>query len=87
MAQFYFIQHCVQHATIGRVHPPTAWHPTVDVYRCADGWLLKFELADVRRDDIEVQFDGHGVRVSGVRRESPLWPRSIRAVRSAVTLP
>jgi HSP20 family protein len=69
MAQFYFVQHCVRHIDARRTDPSVSWQPAVDIYRCADGWLLKFELAGVRREDIRIEFDRRGIKVSGVRRD------------------
>ncbi len=43
------------------------WNPPVDVYRTADGWLLKFELAGVGPDDLSVTLDGRRIVVRGVR--------------------
>jgi HSP20 family protein len=43
------------------------WQPAVDVYRTADGWLLKYELAGVRPEDIEVHLSGRTVVVRGSR--------------------
>lgn len=45
------------------------WRPAVDVYRTPYGWLLKFELAGVRIDDISVHRQGGRITVSGVRRD------------------
>lgn len=45
------------------------WLPPVDVYRAAWGWLLKFDLAGVRLEDVHVQLDRNTVSVSGVRRD------------------
>jgi HSP20 family molecular chaperone IbpA len=45
------------------------WRPAVDVYRQPDGWLCKFDLAGVPREDIEVQAGGNRLRVSGIRRD------------------
>jgi len=45
------------------------WRPPVDVYRTPDGWLLKFELAGVRLEDISIHRQGGRVTVSGVRRD------------------
>ena len=45
------------------------WHPAVDVYRTANGWILKFDLAGVRLDDIHVHVARRTVTVSGVRRD------------------
>ena len=46
------------------------WAPSADVYRTQDGWLLKFDLAGVRLEDITVNVRGRYVSVSGVRRDS-----------------
>lgn len=45
------------------------WRPLVDVYRLQDGWLLKFDLAGVRREDVEVRMTGCSVTVAGIRRD------------------
>lgn len=49
-------------------HAP-AWQPTMDVYRTKDGWLLKFELAGVRLDDVKLELSQRTVRLSGTRRD------------------
>jgi HSP20 family protein len=41
----------------------------MDVYRTRTGWLLKFDLAGVRREDVTVSVHGRVVRVSGHRRD------------------
>ena len=48
-------------------HPEGAWQPAVDLYRGEEGWLLKFELAGVRQEDIQVRLDARGVTVYGTR--------------------
>jgi HSP20 family protein len=45
------------------------WQPPVDVYRGRGGWLLKFDVAGVRREDVEVRIAGPRITVSGVRRD------------------
>src|ERR1700722_14941608 len=45
------------------------WQPNVDVYRTSDGWLVKFELAGVRADDIDLQVLGGRMTLCGVRRD------------------
>ncbi|MCS6852920.1 MAG: Hsp20/alpha crystallin family protein [Gemmataceae bacterium] len=45
------------------------WHPSVDVYRTRDGWLVKYDLAGVRPEDIEVSAVGSRLTVRGVRRD------------------
>src|SRR5450432_3161954 len=49
---------------------PALWQPSADVYRTRDGWLLKFDLAGVRAEDVTVTVSGRRVSVSGVRRDS-----------------
>ncbi|HVW38302.1 MAG TPA: Hsp20/alpha crystallin family protein [Pirellulales bacterium] len=48
------------------------WRPAVDVYRTRQGWLLKFDLAGVRPDEIELLAQGRQVTVRGVRRDTCL---------------
>lgn len=45
------------------------WRPAVDVYRDRDGWLVKFDLAGVAPQDIELSVRGRYLTVAGVRRD------------------
>ena len=45
------------------------WRPPVDVYRKGNTWLLKFDLAGVRAEDVRVRLGGSRVTVSGVRKD------------------
>lgn len=45
------------------------WQPSADIYRTRNGWLLKFDLAGVRPEDVKVSVRGRRVSVSGVRRD------------------
>ena len=45
------------------------WQPSVDVYRTASGWLVKFDLAGVRPEDIELRVAGCRLNVRGSRRD------------------
>jgi HSP20 family protein len=47
----------------------TVWRPAVDVYRTRTGWLVKYDLAGVRREDIEVTVAGRRVTIRGIRRD------------------
>jgi len=47
----------------------TYWRPQADVYRSPHGWLIKFELAGVRPEDIAVSYDGSRLSVAGIRRD------------------
>jgi HSP20 family protein len=45
------------------------WCPAADVYRTRKGWLVKFDLAGVRPEDIDLEVQGRRMRVRGVRRD------------------
>lgn len=45
------------------------WRPPVDIYRAGNTWLVKLDLAGVRREDIQVKLDGKRLTVRGVRRD------------------
>ena len=47
----------------------THWRPSVDIYRTRHGWMLKFDLAGVRAEDVAVEVRGCRITVSGVRRD------------------
>jgi HSP20 family protein len=48
------------------------WQPNMDVYRTATGWLVKFELAGVRAEDIDLAVLGNRMTLRGVRRDTVL---------------
>jgi HSP20 family protein len=48
------------------------WQPNMDVYRTSSGWLVKFELAGVRADDIDLQVLGGRMTLRGSRRDTVL---------------
>jgi HSP20 family protein len=45
------------------------WEPSADVYRTSDGWLVKFDLAGVRPEDLSVELHGCRLTVRGTRRD------------------
>ena len=45
------------------------WQPAADIYRTSWGWILKFDLAGVRMDDVHVHVSKRTVTVDGVRRD------------------
>jgi HSP20 family protein len=45
------------------------WQPDADVYRTRDGWLVKFNLAGVRHEDVELTAHGRRLTVRGTRRD------------------
>ncbi len=48
------------------------WKPNVDVYRTRTGWLVKFELAGVRAEEIDLQVLGNRMTLRGQRRDTVL---------------
>jgi len=50
-------------------YEPTAWQPRCDVYHSPRGWLLKFELAGVRPEDIQLTLAGSRLVLRGIRRD------------------
>jgi HSP20 family protein len=67
MRERFFTHHELHLSASSPLHAEAAWEPAVDVYRCAGGWLVKFELAGVRQEDIEVRLDSRGIAVFGTR--------------------
>jgi HSP20 family protein len=54
---------------------PGAWRPAADMYRCEHGWLLKFDLAGVRQEDVQIRVSGATLMVSGTRRDWRVYER------------
>jgi HSP20 family protein len=48
---------------------PLSWQPPADVYRTSSGWLIKFELAGVRPDEVKLSIHGQSLILSGIRRD------------------
>lgn len=46
------------------------WQPAVDIYRTPEGWKIKFDLAGVRPEDVQVLLADDKLIVRGVRRDS-----------------
>jgi HSP20 family protein len=46
------------------------WRPNMDVYRTPAGWLVKFELAGVRAEDIDLEVLGPRMTLKGLRRDT-----------------
>ena len=46
------------------------WQPAVDIYRCPEGWKIKFDLAGVKLADIQILVAGDNLIVRGVRRDT-----------------
>jgi HSP20 family protein len=52
----------------GRSFQP-AWQPAVDIYHCDKEWLIKIDLAGVKKEDIEVIANNHILKLRGRRRD------------------
>ena len=46
------------------------WCPAADVYRTADGWIVKVDLAGIEPADVQIALDGQVLRISGLRRDA-----------------
>ena len=60
------------------------WCPATDVYRTRQGWVVKFELAGVRPEDIDLEVAGRRMTVRGVRRDS-IAPEECSYYRMEIT--
>jgi len=47
----------------------TGWCPAADVYRNRKGWLVKFDLAGVRPEDVELTAEDGRLIIRGLRRD------------------
>jgi HSP20 family protein len=45
------------------------WRPNMDVIRTPTGWVVKFELAGVRAEDIDLEALGRRLTLRGIRRD------------------
>lgn len=46
------------------------WNPAADVYRVADGWVVKVDLAGICNDEIEIDLRGSVLTIRGCRRDT-----------------
>src|ERR1041385_2069629 len=46
------------------------WQPAVDIYRSQTGWKIKFDLAGVKPEDVEILVADDRLIVRGVRRDT-----------------
>ena len=48
---------------------PCGWCPPMDLYEVPQGWILKFDLAGIRFDDLDLRLDGRQLILRGIRRD------------------
>ena len=46
------------------------WNPAADVYRSADGWVVKVDLAVVCTDELEIEISDSLLSIRGCRRDT-----------------
>ena len=50
-------------------HRQSSWQPAADVYRTQAGWLVKFDVAGVKLEDIQTEVTETEVKIRGCRRD------------------
>ena len=48
---------------------PTAWHPSVDVYEDDGNVFVQMDLPGMKKEEIDISFDGHVLSITGRRKE------------------
>jgi HSP20 family protein len=57
-------------STDRRVRPSgRLWNPSADVYRSAEGWIVKLDLAGISCDDLEIELRETLLTIRGCRRD------------------
>ena len=51
--------------------PEEKWQPYTDVYETEDSFVIKLELAGVKKEDLSVNLWQNRLTIRGVRRDSP----------------
>lgn len=45
------------------------WYPAADVYKTAEGWVVKVELAGVSVEDVQIEVQGNVLHIAGCRKD------------------
>lgn len=48
-----------------------SWQPLTDIYETEDSFVMKMELAGVKKEEVTIEIKGNTLRVRGMRRERP----------------
>lgn len=58
-------------SAVQRVRPSgRLWNPSADVYRSADGWIVKVDVAGVCADELEIEIRESLLSIRGCRRDT-----------------
>jgi HSP20 family protein len=58
-------------STSRRVRPSgRLWNPSADVFRSAEGWIVKLDLAGISCDDLELELRDNLLTIRGCRRDT-----------------
>jgi HSP20 family protein len=66
---FIRVKHSCFFLPAGQSADSSAWQPPADIYRTRIGWLVKFDLAGVRAEDVRLTAQDNRLTVRGVRRD------------------
>lgn len=75
MAQWHELQR-----KLSGTHAGTGWNPNTDVYECAEGLVIRMEVAGVSAESVEVQLEEQSLVVRGTRR-GPMGDQTQAGVR------
>ncbi len=47
----------------------SCWRPKADIYKTTTGWLVKFDIAGVKEQDVDILVSGRKLMIKGCRRD------------------
>lgn len=66
---FVRVTHSLFFLPAGQTASETVWQPPADIYKTRTGWLVKFDLAGIRPEDLKMSVNGNRLTIRGVRRD------------------
>lgn len=64
------MEHMLQDAGRSGIGVSVMWHPPTDAYETETQFVIRMDVAGVRREDLNVQLAEGFVRIRGIRRDS-----------------
>lgn len=55
--------------SISETGADSCWRPKADMYRTEKGWVVKFDLAGISDDDVDILVSGRKLMIRGCRRD------------------